>query len=96
MTVSAEIVSTCLLGVKGYYQFTASRSWAWDAFKCLKTILFVCSQTATLTNGIQLEEEPNKLDSSDSDSDDAATKPKKRQLTDEEMFKACKGMTAHK
>ena len=47
-----------------------------------------------MTNGVQLDEEPKKSDSSDSDADDDT--PKKRRLTDEEMFKACKRMTAHK
>jgi hypothetical protein len=37
-------------------------------------------------------------DSSDSDdsSDDESSDKKRRQLTDEEIFKACGGLTAHK
>jgi hypothetical protein len=43
-----------------------------------------------------LVEDPAKSDDSSDSSDEDHPKPKKQHLTDEEMFKACKGMTAHK
>ena len=58
-------------------------------------------QTATLKDGAKLVVASNsksKSDSESSDNDDesADLKPKKKRLTDDEIFKACGGMTAHK
>ena len=57
-------------------------------------ILIDLFQTETLTNGSVKSAEA--VESSDSDSDNGSSNPAKRQLTDEEIFQACGGLTAHK
>jgi hypothetical protein len=48
-------------------------------------------KSATLKDGLKMVESK-----SDSDSEEETEMVKKAPLTDEEIFKACKGLTAHK
>lgn len=61
---------------------------------------FLNFQSATLESGKMLDDKSKDVDSSDDDDgeeeDESKFKAKTFAMTDEELFKACGGMTAHK